>query len=325
MKESPESIGILVNAERARALSALTALLETLRRQLPYTKLMLSEEAVRLIPEQTGITAVANGLHELVRANDLIIALGGDGTMLSAARAILRQNPSARLLGVNLGKLGFIAENPPEEIEEIIRELALGELHEEPRLMLAAKVESEKNPLLGTIVRRDDVMRDRENKPSANAELLAFNEIVIDNFGSTRMLTFEVLVDGALLGVMRADGLLVATPTGSTGYAVSAGGPIVEPTSQVMLITPIAPHSLNIRPIIVPQHVEIVVRANSEETKQALIVADGQEEVVAETPALVRIVAAQQSLHLLRRKDHSYFELLRNKLFWSQDARNPRR
>jgi NAD+ kinase len=166
-------------------------------------------------------------------------------------------------------------------------------------------------------------MRRASSATTSTENLLALNEIVIDNFGSTRMLTFRVSVGGYLLGVFRADGFIVATPTGSTGYAVSAGGPIIVPTSPVMLLAAIAPHSLNVRPVIIPQDSIVEVQADSDETKQALVVADGQEEALADTPIRVTIRPYQNQLKLLRRKERSYFDLLRTKLFWNIDQREP--
>ena len=138
------------------------------------------------------------------------------------------------------------------------------------------------------------------------------------------MLTFEIRVQGALLGTIRADGLIIASPTGSTGYAASAGGPIVEPTSPVIIITPIASHTLTVRPVIVPEWYEIELRITNEGGTPALIVADGQEEVVAETPALVRLSGHPNKLQLLRRSNHTSFALLRTKLPCSSDAREGR-
>ena len=155
--------------------------------------------------------------------------------------------------------------------------------------------------------------------------LVALNEIVVDNFGSTRMLTFEIIVQGALLGTIRADGLIIASPTGSTGYAASAGGPIVEPTSPVVIITPIASHTLTVRPVIVPEWYQIDLRITNEGGTPGLIVADGQEESVVVTPAIIRLSGHPNKLKLLRRSTNTYFDLLRTKLLWSADAREGRR
>lgn len=310
-------IGIIGNRERARIEETLDRLLLSLKSIEPASCL-ISNDLTGLATDTEGCS-YAPDHYTLARESDVIFALGGDGTMLGAARAIIRANPETKLLGVNLGKLGFIAENPPEEIDRLVSGLRDGSLINEERLVVSATVESERNPTNGVKIKHDGLDPDREGKAEASLNLVALNEVVLDNFGSTRMLTFEVYVNDALLGIMRADGIIVASPTGSTGYAVSAGGPIMEPTSPVMLITPIAPHSLSVRPIIVPESSRVVIRARSDETKQALVVADGQEEAVVDTPAMVTISSCEHKLNLLRLADNSYFDLLRAKMFWSID------
>lgn len=310
-------IGIIGNPARNGIEPALDLLFHELK-SLPLSQCTVSPEVGELV-KGSSLCTVASDHYALVRDSDVIFALGGDGTMLGASRAIMRANPNAKLLGINLGKLGFIAENPPSVIPRLVEGLRNNSLISERRLVVSAEITSEETGEGRTIIKHDDLEVARQGSTPDSAQMVALNEIVIDNYGSTRMLTFEVSVNGALLGVMRADGLIVATPTGSTGYAVSAGGPIVEPTAPVMLITAIAPHSLNVRPIIVAERSEIVIRAMSSEPRQALVVSDGQEEVVADTTAKVTITSSPQKLNLLRLPDNSYFDLLREKMFWSID------
>jgi NAD+ kinase len=310
-------IGIIGNRERERAVETLGILLGKLQEQLPGTPISVAGDMAVGV---TGDVAHYESLDRLAANSDVVFSIGGDGTMLVAARAIMCSNPSAQLIGINVGKLGFLSENPPNEIDHLIRELVDDSLKVESRLMLDAVVEGESGAAVR--IKRHSIDPSREGESLPRTTLNALNEIVVDNYGSTRMLTLEVYVSGALLGVMRADGIIVATPTGSTGYAVSAGGPIVEPTSKVMLLTPIAPHSLNVRPVIVPEGCTIMVRASSDETKHALVVADGQDEAVVPTPATITIQASQHRLQLLRRKERSYFDLLRHKLLWSMDQRD---
>jgi len=314
-------IGIIGNDDRPRVRETLALVLQKLPSHIKKAKIGLSEEMAAL--QHPGECEVHASLYDLAKASDIILSIGGDGTMLMAARAIQRANPTACLIGINVGKLGFLSEHPPEEIDTLLSELANTTLVSENRMMLHASVRSESGePVL---ISRDNLDPKRDGTTAIEAPLDALNEVVIDNYGSTRMLTLEVFVGEALLGAMRADGIMIATPTGSTGYAVSAGGPIVEPTSRVMLITPIAPHSLNIRPIIVPEDAIVRVRSTAEETHQVLVVADGQEQVIVSTPASVTIQAAPNRLKLLRRNERSYFDLLRTKMFWSADSRDPSR
>ena len=313
-----KNIGIIGHDNLAPFRETLSRVLAKLSTKFPKAKLLLAENVASV--ERPKGCEVVPSLIELAKASDVIFSIGGDGTMLLAARAISHANPKTQLIGVNAGKLGFLSENPPEEIDALIDDLASGSLVIEERLMLNASVRSESGESL--LVKQDNLVPSRAGTSLQKVTLNALNEVVIDNYGSTRMLTLEVYVGSALMGVIRADGIMVATPTGSTGYAVSAGGPIIEPTSQVMLLTAIAPHSLNVRPIIVPQDAVIRVRSITEETHQVLVVADGQEQIVVTAPAEIVVRAAPNRLHLLRRKERSYFDLLRTKLFWSADRRD---
>ena len=316
-------IGIVVNPDRVGAADAAAQLLALLGDAMPGSACRITP-TIEFGTGKKGHAGdvVSDSLENIAKNSDVIFSFGGDGTMLGVARAIVRSNSGASLVGINLGKLGFIAENQPEDMEVLVQELANARLRPEPRLLVQAHVRSEDNREGGTRLRHYPNNDGSHSTSTTTRDMLAMNEIVVDNFGSTRMLTFELRIDGTLAGTMRADGIIVASPTGSTGYAVSAGGPIIEPTSEVLLITPIAPHSLNVRPIVVPQHVRITVRASSDETTEALFVADGQEEVVVGMPALAEIGAARERVTLLRRESSNYFDRLRNKLLWSIDARD---
>jgi NAD+ kinase len=311
-------LGIFGHEDRAGAKDALAHLLQTLSAHFPSAELSIASGMATL--ERPANAKVYDSLYDLAASSDVLFSIGGDGTMLMAARAIERANPNAQLAGVNLGKLGFLSEHPPEELDQFIAELASNKLATEQRLMLTCSVQSETNEKL--TVMQDDLDPKRVGSGASDMSLIALNEIVIDNYGSTRMLMLEIFVNDALLGTIRADGIIIATPTGSTGYAVSAGGPIVEPTSRVMLITPIAPHSLNVRPIVVPEEATVRVRTVAQDPYQALVVADGQEQVLVKTPAVVSVKSAPNRLKLLRREERSYFDLLRTKLFWSADKRD---
>jgi NAD+ kinase len=318
-----KKFGIVGNAAKQGVRETVKELLDLLHAK-GATDCILSSELAELVSGSTKYHSSASVL-QIARQSEIIFSLGGDGTMLTAARAIIRANPLVELIGINLGKLGFIAENAPEDLPKIIDELWSDKLLREDRLLIGAKVMSQFDKSTGIEIRRDDLDPSRESERGDSAHLAALNEIVVDNYGSTRMLTFEITVQGALLGTIRADGLIIASPTGSTGYAMSAGGPIVEPTSPVIIITPIASHTLTVRPVIVPAWYEIDLRITNDGGTPALIVADGQEEVVANTPALVRLSGYSNKLKLLRRSQNTYFDLLRTKLLWSADAREGRR
>jgi NAD+ kinase len=311
--------GIYGNARKPEIAKTVKELLAV----LSPAECTISAELADAVPDRS-VCAIATDTLELASKSDIIFSLGGDGTMLTAARAIMRTNPDAELIGINLGRLGFISEHSAELLQSIVTGCIDNTLLKEKRLLLEAIGTSEANEKTGVLIRRDILNPEREGERGDSARLMALNEIVLDNFGSTRMLTLEIRVQGSHLGTLRADGIIVSTPTGSTGYSVSAGGPLVEPTSQVLIISPIAAHSLSVRPVIVPDWYEVDIVVSNDANTPILVVADGQEEVVIESPAVIRISGHQNRLNLLRHPSQSYFDLLRTKLLWNADARGQR-
>jgi NAD+ kinase len=231
-----------------------------------------------------------------VAEGDMLVAFGGDGTILAAARLVGERGTP--ILGVNLGKLGFLAEFSPEEIPDAVPDLLSGNYIVEERLVLEATVPTR----LGTVVR-------------------GVNDIVVDKSRSSRLINMQIHIDGAFAVTYRGDGLIVSTPTGSTGYALSNGGPIVIPTSDVIGITPISPHTLNGRPLIVPARSTIHIGVQST-AGEVLLSADGQEEVLLARAIEIVVKKAAYRVRLVKRKDRSYFDVLRAKLFWGADARS---
>lgn len=224
----------------------------------------------------------------------MLVAFGGDGTILSAARSVGRRGTP--ILGVNLGKLGFLAELAPDELEHAIGDILSSKYRIEERLVLEARSTAQPGKVL-----------------------YAVNDIVIDKSRSSRVIDIETHIDGAFAVTYRGDGLIIATPTGSTAYALSNGGPIVTPTSEVIGITPISPHTLSGRPLIVPASSVIRVIAHSE-SDEVLLSADGQEEAFLRPPAEITVCRADYTVRLVKRMDRSYFDLLRAKLLWGRDA-----
>ncbi|MEK9138147.1 MAG: NAD(+)/NADH kinase, partial [Bacteroidota bacterium] len=205
--------------------------------------------------------------------------------------------PGTPILGINLGKLGFLAEVAPGEMQEAISEIISGKYRTEKRLVLEATVSQ---------------MKDRV--------MYGLNDVVVDKSRSSRLIDVEVYINDAFAVTYRADGLIISTPTGSTAYALSSGGPIVVPTSNVIGITPISPHTLSGRPLIVPDTdtIRIVTKAHMEEV---LISVDGQEEAVLKPPVEVQIKRASHTVNLVKRVAGSYYDVLRAKLLWGKDAR----
>lgn len=237
----------------------------------------------------------ARDSDECLDRADLVVAFGGDGTMLGVAREVgARGTP---ILGVNLGKLGFLAELAPEELGTDLQDLVEGRFQVEDRLVLAAETPA----LPGKLV-------------------FAINDVVVDKSRSPRLIDLETWIDGQFAVTYRGDGLIISTPTGSTAYALSNNGPIVTPTSSVFCITPISPHTLGGRPLVVPDTSVIRILAHSH-TNEVMFSADGKVEALAPPPLEVTVRRAKHTVRLVRMPDRSYFDVLRAKLLWGQDAR----
>jgi NAD+ kinase len=246
------------------------------------------------VEEKTFLQKAASHEECIDRAS-LLVAFGGDGTILSAAREVgARSTP---ILGVNLGKLGFLAEVAPEEMPESIADILAKRYKVEDRLVLCATTTS-----------------------ATGRVFHAINEIVVDKSRSSRLIEVETHINGDYAVTYRGDGLIISTPTGSTAYALSNGGPIVTPSSSVFGITPISPHTLSGRPLIIPDTstVQMIVHAAGDEV---LLSADGQTEVLLKPPIEVTVRKAPFFVKLVRRSDRTYFDVLRAKLHW---GRNPR-
>jgi NAD+ kinase len=225
---------------------------------------------------------------------DMLISLGGDGTILRLARQVAEKGTP--LLGVNLGKLGFLAEVSVEDLDACLSEVLKGDYFVVERMMLQT-----------TILKNSKTY-------------LALNDIVVDKFGSSRVLNFETHVNGEYLATFTADGIILSTPTGSTAYAMANGGPIVTPHNKAITISPICPHSLTARPVIVPDDSVIRIKVVSPENK-VRITADGQDEVLVRPPTEIRVKRSPLSARLVKRRNTSYYDILRKKLNWGQDLR----
>ncbi len=233
-------------------------------------------------------------LSELLENSDVIVSLGGDGTILATARLVgHREIP---ILGVNLGKLGFLAEVSPDEIFEFIKKVCKGEYRIEERMILEASIKGE------------------------NEKYFALNDIVIDRAGSTRVVDIETYINDEYLITYTADGLIISTPTGSTAYSLAAGGPIITPSSCVITLTPICPHTLTARSIVVPDDSIIKIRVEHHE-KEIILTADGQIEHKVKPPIEIIVKKAKHKVKLIKRLEVSYFDVLRTKLMWGKDLR----
>lgn len=232
--------------------------------------------------------------EQLAENVDLLIVLGGDGTLLSAARAL--KGHKVPILAVNLGGLGFLTSVTRDELYPLLERVVRGEHQLSQRMMLMAQT-----------IRNGDVAEQQ----------VALNDAVINKAALARMLDFDVYVDGAQIGRYRADGLIVATPTGSTAYSLAAGGPIVHPHLDAFVITPICPHMLTNRPLVIPDtsHVEIDIAAAEEPVYLTL---DGQVGFQLQSKDRVVIDKSQSRVYFVQSPQKSYFEVLRSKLRWGE-------
>ncbi|MDT7603759.1 MAG: kinase [Acidobacteriota bacterium] len=225
---------------------------------------------------------------------DLIVVLGGDGTMIATARLLDKRN--VPVVGINYGTLGYLTEVRVEEMTTALDAILAGNYWLDQRVMLAAEVWRGEEKLL-----RNRVL----------------NDVVISKSALARIIEIETRLDGQLVNVFRADGLIVSTPTGSTAYNLSAGGPIIYPSMNAVVITPICPHTLSNRPLVVPDTAEIEVILKTPKEEVALTL-DGQVGVRLEAGDRVKIAKSRTAFNLIQPVNRNYFEVLRGKLKWGR-------
>jgi len=232
--------------------------------------------------------------EQVAAASDLLLVLGGDGTLLAAARvAAPRGIP---ILPINMGSLGFLTSFMLEELYPALEDILAGRLTISERVMLRAELQ------------RGDKILDKQT---------VLNEVVINKGALARMIELELSIDQDFVCRYRADGLIVASPTGSTAYSLSAGGPIVHPSVESFIITPICPHTLSDRPVVVGDNSIIEVKLSAG-TESVFLTLDGQKGIPLQATDRIRISRAQQLLKLIQTPNKSYFEILRNKLKWGE-------
>jgi NAD+ kinase len=225
----------------------------------------------------------------------MVLSIGGDGTFLKAASRVGQKG--IPILGINTGRLGFLADISPEEMEATFDEIHQGNYKVENRSVLEVLCEGQK----------------LEGYP------YGLNEIAILKRDSSSMIAIHTAVNGATLTTYQADGLVISTPTGSTAYSLSVGGPIMVPRSNTISITPVAPHSLNVRPIVINDDWEITLEVESR-SHNFLIAIDGRSETCSEGTRLT-IRKAHYSMKVVKRPNHLFFHTLREKMMWGADGR----
>jgi len=233
----------------------------------------------------------------LVREVDVVVVLGGDGTLLSVADAIAVAGSGIPMLGVNFGSLGFLTEVTLPELYPSLEAALGGQARVEERMMLQS-----------TTLRAGATFADH----------IALNDVVITKGARSRMIDLSVSVSGEFVTRVKADGLIVATPTGSTAYNLAAGGPIVQPNMDALLLTPIAPHMLTNRPIVIPADSVVRVQPLMEDRDEVHVTFDGQAGFQLQPDDDIRICRSERTLRLIRPSTRSYFEVLREKLKWGE-------
>lgn len=283
------TVGIISRPRREDIARVVPPLLEWLRAHGAET--LCDLETGECVGALTGRTIERQELPEHV---DLLIVLGGDGTLLSAARlAAERRVP---ILAVNLGGMGFLTTVSQDELFPILEEIFANKHRISERVMLASQV-----------VRGGSVIRQQ----------MALNDAVLNKEALARIMDWELRVDGEYVATYKADGLIVATPTGSTAYSLSAGGPIVYPIVDAFVVTPICPHTLTNRPIVIPDSVTIEIGFESGE-HNAFLTLDGQIGIELTQGDRVVLHRAPNRLRLVRPAKKTYYEILRNKLKWGE-------
>jgi NAD+ kinase len=277
-------IGIIINRSKPKALQFAGELLQALRKR--DADVVLEPAAA----EELGLPGFGLPVEEFPGRVDLVFVLGGDGTLLGVARRFADHR--LPILGFNVGNLGFLTEAEPDDLDTAVDRVLAGDYMIESRLMLLAEVIRD-----GAVVERGT----------------ALNDVGIVKGAFGRMITCEVRMDGMDLGTYSGDGLIVSTPTGSTAYSLSCGGPIVYPGIQTLLLTPICPHTLTSRPMVLPAEAELEVRPSSVHREMCVSI-DGQIGYALHEGDLVRVRRSPFPALLIKWQDRSFFEVVRRKL-----------
>ncbi len=285
--ESIRRVGLIANPEKMRTAALVRKAARTLRTL--KCSVITDPDTARLCGDALPS---ADSLDAVVRNVDLLLVFGGDGTMLRIARQVA--GLPVPILGVNVGNLGFLTSIPPEKLTESLRRI------------LAGKFSFDERALLEATVRRG----------SETAVQIALNDFVLSRGASSRLIEIEVSVNGEPLTRYRCDGFIASSPTGSTAYSLAAGGSIVSPDAEVLTLTPICPHTLSIRPIVVSLASTVCVQLLSSRLV-ATLAADGQQQTELSAGDTVTIRRSPRSVRLLRPNDASFFSTLRQKFGWS--------
>jgi NAD+ kinase len=286
-------IGIIAKRNKPETVAVVKNLVEWLRPK--KIEVYIEEEMKNLLSpffSEPYLNPVER--KELPNHVEMIIVLGGDGTLLSVARQVW--NRDIPILGVNLGGLGFLTEVSLEELQGQLENVIQGDFKTDERDVLNAAV-----------IRKGEKI----------VEFTVLNDAVINKGALARIIDLEISIDGEYLTTFQSDGLIISTPTGSTAYNLSAGGPIVYPSLHTLIITPICPHTLTNRPIVIPDDVEVRALLKSKQ-QEVILTLDGQQGFPLEFEDVIKVRKAEGRILLIKSPYRNYFELLRKKLKWGE-------
>jgi len=244
-------------------------------------EILLEEDSAKMINQKNGLK-----FDELCLKSDFLVTIGGDGTLISVTRRSFVFNKA--VLGINLGTLGFLTTVLPDELENFLIDFQNDNYKIDQRMMIKANI--------------------------GLNESVAFNDVVIRGKSVAHMISLEAFIDGEKFNTYYGDGLVISTPTGSTAYNLSAGGPVVYPLTQAFIVTPICAHSLTQRPLVLPANFELEI--STPNTQGAVVIIDGQDMFELKQNQTIRIKIASKSANLIRTKSRDYFKVLDEKLNW---------
>jgi len=290
MTQSFNTVGIITKPGDPAVAETLNVLCGELSQH--HCEVLLDESAAAYV-QKPRVPVVDR--QSLAERCDIAIVVGGDGTLLNAARSLVEAG--VPVLGVNLGRLGFLADVSPKDMCQRLDEILAGRFEEESRALLHASVI-------------------RNGKSVSESD--ALNDVVIHKWDIARMIELDTRIDGRFLNSLRADGLIVSTPTGSTAYSLSGGGPIIEPALPALVLVPICPHALSNRPIVLSDRSTIEILVHGDDSNQAQITCDGQMNFSLTTGDLILIRRKSKMLRLIHPGGHDHFEIMRKKLHWAE-------
>ncbi|MEN8193663.1 MAG: NAD(+)/NADH kinase [Bacteroidota bacterium] len=288
-------LGIVPNREKENILQVVELLINKLNSKNVGH---IISESFRTIAQESEVLKNCSFMSDnmMFSESDIIVSIGGDGTVLTTG--FLAKDANTPLLGINFGKLGFLAEYEIKNLDRLIDELINKEYQIEERITLS-----------GNSINNEDL------------KFFAINDIVIDKGKWPKMIEVELKVDNKYVSTFLADGIIISTPTGSTGYSLSTGGPIVAPKTKAITISPISPHTLTIRPLVLSSDQNIRIKATSHH-ESLQISCDGQRVSYLDSPSEVQIFKSDNPIKLVRTNSISYFDILRKKLYWGIDIRS---